>query len=225
MAVFELVLALLLGGVGLSLLAPRLGVPWPALEPELALALPMEFPGRDLILFASFCVVLGTLVLPSDESVEEEVALARAEAARAALDVLGTAATAGWDREARHLLERECRARLDVCAQPGGGPAGLGGGRRGRNRPLKPATPKRLRVRGFRPARTFRGIAVVNAQETGACANFPRRLPQLLKIFLWSVQDDHADGCVGPAPCMLFPLRPSSFSPPSRGRPLGSTWR
>ena len=58
MAVFELVLALLLGGVGLALLAPRLGVPWPALlalagaalafvpgvpeaalDPELALAL------------------------------------------------------------------------------------------------------------------------------------------------------------------------------------------
>src|SRR4051812_35778165 len=58
MAVFELVLSLLLGGVGLALLAPRLGVPWPALlalagaalafvpgvpeaalEPELALAL------------------------------------------------------------------------------------------------------------------------------------------------------------------------------------------
>jgi len=31
MAVFELILGLLLGGVGLSLLAPRLGVPWPAL--------------------------------------------------------------------------------------------------------------------------------------------------------------------------------------------------
>jgi len=58
MAVFELVLSLLLGGVGLALLAPRLGVPWPALlalagtalafvpgvpevalQPELALAL------------------------------------------------------------------------------------------------------------------------------------------------------------------------------------------
>jgi monovalent cation/hydrogen antiporter len=31
MAVFELVLGLLLGGVGLALLAPRLRVPWPAL--------------------------------------------------------------------------------------------------------------------------------------------------------------------------------------------------
>ena len=58
MAVFELILALLLGGVALSLLAPRLGVPWPvllagagaglalvpgmpavALDPDLALAL------------------------------------------------------------------------------------------------------------------------------------------------------------------------------------------
>ncbi len=58
MAVFELVLALLFGGVALALLAPRLGVPWPALlalagaalafvpgvpevalDPELALAL------------------------------------------------------------------------------------------------------------------------------------------------------------------------------------------
>src|SRR5690242_9326870 len=58
MAMFDLVLGLLLGGVGLVLLAPRLGLPWPALlalagaalafvpgmpevalEPELALAL------------------------------------------------------------------------------------------------------------------------------------------------------------------------------------------
>ena len=110
-----------------------------------ALALPMAFPGRDLILFASFCVVLGTLVLqgltlrpllsrlvlPRDESVEDEVALARAEAARAALDVLGTAATVGWDREARHLLEREYRARLDARAQPAAAdPTGLGALRR-----------------------------------------------------------------------------------------------
>ena len=31
MAVFELILGLLLAGVGLALAAPRLGVPWPAL--------------------------------------------------------------------------------------------------------------------------------------------------------------------------------------------------
>ncbi|HJU20783.1 MAG TPA: sodium:proton antiporter, partial [Stellaceae bacterium] len=89
-----------------------------------ALALPGGFPARDLIVFASFCVVLGTLVLqgltlrpllsrlalPRDKSVEEEVALARAEAARAALDALAAAdADAGRYGEARHLLEREYR--------------------------------------------------------------------------------------------------------------------
>ena len=110
-----------------------------------ALALPGGFPGRDLILFAAFGVVLGTLVLqgltlrpllsrlvlPQDESVEEEVALARVEAARAALDALNV--DAGRGGEARHLLEQEYRARLDACAQPGGGtadPTGLGALRR-----------------------------------------------------------------------------------------------
>ena len=108
-----------------------------------ALALPEGFPGRDLILFAAFGVVLSTLVLqgltlrpllsrlslPRDESVEEEVTLARAEAARAALDALG--ADAGRDGEARHLLEREYRTRLDACAQPGGADStGLGALRR-----------------------------------------------------------------------------------------------
>src|SRR5690349_22929011 len=97
-----------------------------------ALALPTHFPGRDLILFASFCVVLGTLVLqgltlrpllsrltlPRDERVEAEVTLARAEAARAALDAL--AADTGPDSEARRLLEREYRARLEASGQPGG---------------------------------------------------------------------------------------------------------
>ncbi|MGG5822577.1 cation:proton antiporter [Falsiroseomonas sp. HW251] len=64
-----------------------------------ALALPEAFPGRDLIVFCAFWVVLGTLVvqgatlrpllrrltLPEDRTVEEEVRLARAETARAAL--------------------------------------------------------------------------------------------------------------------------------------------
>ena len=113
-----------------------------------ALALPAGFAGRDLIVFASFCVVLGTLVvqgltlrpllirlaLPHDDSVEAEVVLARAEAARAALDALG-AVSAGTDRdsEARHLLQREYRARLETCARPGGrnaDPTGLGALRR-----------------------------------------------------------------------------------------------
>jgi CPA1 family monovalent cation:H+ antiporter len=108
-----------------------------------ALALPVGFPGRDLIVFASFCVVLGTLVaqgltlrpllsrlvLPRDESVEEEAALARAEAARAALDALGASADADRDSEATRLLERVYRARLEAGALPGGGaadPTGLG---------------------------------------------------------------------------------------------------
>jgi CPA1 family monovalent cation:H+ antiporter len=70
-----------------------------------ALALPdgsRGFPYRDLILFTAFCVVLVTLVvqgmtvrplirvlaLHDDGSVEHEVQLARAETARAALDVV-----------------------------------------------------------------------------------------------------------------------------------------
>src|SRR4051794_1269146 len=71
-----------------------------------ALALPAGFPERDLITVTSFCVVLGTLVLqgltlrpllsrlalPHDASVDVEVALARAETARAALDALAAAA-------------------------------------------------------------------------------------------------------------------------------------
>ena len=112
-----------------------------------ALALPAGFPGRDLILFAAFCVVLGTLVgqgltlrpllsrlaLPRDESVDEEVALARTEAAHAALDALAADAGADGDGEARRFLEHGYRARLDVCARPGSvatDPTGLGALRR-----------------------------------------------------------------------------------------------
>ncbi len=96
-----------------------------------ALALPEGFPERDLIVFAAFCVVLGTLLLqgltlrpllallalPRDESVEKEAALARAETARAALDAMGTADQAS---EAGHLLAREYTARLDACARSSG---------------------------------------------------------------------------------------------------------
>lgn len=101
-----------------------------------ALALPVGFPGRDLLVFASFGVVLGTLVvqgltlrpllagltLPRDESVANEVSLARIEAARAALQALD--AVEGTDRntEARLLLQREYRARLEQPAQPGAAP-------------------------------------------------------------------------------------------------------
>jgi monovalent cation/hydrogen antiporter len=87
-----------------------------------ALALPVDFPARDLIVFSSFCVVLGTLVLqgmtlrplllaltlPSDPSAERESALARTHAARAALDALDGARTT----EAGHLLAQIYEARL-----------------------------------------------------------------------------------------------------------------
>jgi CPA1 family monovalent cation:H+ antiporter len=109
-----------------------------------ALALPAEFPQRDLIVFAAFCVVLGTLVVqgltlrpllsrlafPLDESVREEAALARAETARAALQALD--AIEG-DADVRRLLERRYRARLETCGRPGAcaaDPTGLGDLRR-----------------------------------------------------------------------------------------------
>jgi Na+/H+ antiporter len=88
-----------------------------------ALALPFDFPYRDLILFTAFCVVLGTLVLqgmtvrplmralaiPGDDSVEREVRLARAETARAALDALDHP---DGDAEAARLLRRNFQERL-----------------------------------------------------------------------------------------------------------------
>ena len=66
------------------------------------LALPATFPGRDLVLFSAFCVVLVTLVLQGgtlaplmrllglrdDGAVEGEIRRARAETARAGLEAL-----------------------------------------------------------------------------------------------------------------------------------------
>ena len=92
-----------------------------------ALALPHgtdgRFPYRDLILFTAFSVVLGTLVLQGmtvrplmraldiqdDGSVEREIRLARAETARAALDVLerGTGSP-----EMAALLRRKYESRM-----------------------------------------------------------------------------------------------------------------
>src|SRR4051812_9745960 len=88
-----------------------------------ALALPFDFPYRDLILFTAFCVVLGTLVLQGmtvsplmrvlaikgDDSVEREIRLARAETARAALDALNRP---DGDAEATQLLRRNYEERL-----------------------------------------------------------------------------------------------------------------
>ncbi len=89
-----------------------------------ALALPVgptPFPHRDLIVFSAFCVVLTTLVLQGltlrplmawlglhdDGTVEREVAVARAETARAALRALE-------GQPAGDLLRREYQARLQA---------------------------------------------------------------------------------------------------------------
>ena len=89
-----------------------------------ALALPMgptPFPHRDLIVFSAFCVVLTTLVLQGltlrplmarlglhdDGTVEREVAIARAETARAALRALE-------GQPAADLIRSEYQARLQA---------------------------------------------------------------------------------------------------------------
>ncbi|HKU59944.1 MAG TPA: cation:proton antiporter, partial [Gemmatimonadales bacterium] len=88
-----------------------------------ALALPTEFPHRDLILFTSFCVVLGTLVvqgltlrplmrrlgIEQDDEVEREVQIAREETARAAVAALDGN---GGDHELGRLVRRKYEARL-----------------------------------------------------------------------------------------------------------------
>jgi hypothetical protein len=93
-----------------------------------ALALPAAFPARDLIVFSAFCVVLGTLVLqgmtlrpllrrirlPRDSSVEREGALARTEAARAALEALD----GQRESDAGRLLRQVYEARLAAHGAP-----------------------------------------------------------------------------------------------------------
>lgn len=88
-----------------------------------ALALPADFPFRDLILFAAFLVVLGTLVVQGltlrplmvwlrvehDDAVEREVRLARTETLRAALTALGDGAA---KTEQADLLRRQYEVRL-----------------------------------------------------------------------------------------------------------------
>ena len=88
-----------------------------------ALALPAKFPYRDLILFCSFLVVLGTLViqgltlkplmarlgLEHDDAVEREVRLARVETLRAGAAALTDGAGGG---KAAKLLRKQYEARL-----------------------------------------------------------------------------------------------------------------
>jgi Na+/H+ antiporter len=111
-----------------------------------ALALPTataespEFPFRDLILFAAFSVVLGTLVvqgmtlrplmnalrLEDDRVVEREVRLARVESLRAAL----AAANELRDNEVAALLQRRYELMLRGAeADPGEEPANGDGAR------------------------------------------------------------------------------------------------
>jgi len=99
-----------------------------------ALALPGSFPYRDLILFTSFAVVLGTLVLqgmtlrpliamlhlPNDNAVEREVRLARVETLRAALAACTTCAgaeTAELVRRRYELLLRRAEAEIGDSAE------------------------------------------------------------------------------------------------------------
>jgi monovalent cation/hydrogen antiporter len=78
-----------------------------------ALALPQDFPMRDLILFLTFAVILATLVVqgltlpalirrlgvPGDGAEEKEELRARLAAAQAALDRLGELSGADWTRD------------------------------------------------------------------------------------------------------------------------------
>lgn len=95
-----------------------------------ALALPVNFPYRDLIFFTSFAVVLVTLVVQGatlrpliawlgvedDGSVAREVQLARVESLRAAVDAV--AACGGGD--AADLLRRRYELRLRLAEQNAG---------------------------------------------------------------------------------------------------------
>ncbi|NPD70438.1 hypothetical protein HN018_26620 (plasmid) [Lichenicola cladoniae] len=97
-----------------------------------ALALPDDFPHRDLLQFVAFAVLLGTLVLPGmtlrpllsvltlhdDQLVESEVRMARVETARAAVSDLENAP----DTHARTALLAEYRRGGEV---PRDGMAGL----------------------------------------------------------------------------------------------------
>jgi CPA1 family monovalent cation:H+ antiporter len=91
-----------------------------------ALALPREFPYRDLVVFCAFAVVLATLVLqgatlrwlisrvsiPFDDVVDREIGIARAETARAALRALESDSS-----PSSAALRRDYEARLESGGQ------------------------------------------------------------------------------------------------------------
>jgi monovalent cation/hydrogen antiporter len=92
-----------------------------------AFALPAGFPGRDLIVLAAFCTVLGTLVLQGltlkpllrllrlepDQSVEQEVSRARVAIMQAALDSL-----AGDSSPAAATVREQYAAARAVAGNP-----------------------------------------------------------------------------------------------------------
>jgi CPA1 family monovalent cation:H+ antiporter len=109
-----------------SSLRPAIAIGWSGMRGIVtlaaALALPASFPGRDLVLFTAFSVVLVTLVLQGgtlaplmrllrledDGTVEGEIRRARAETARAGLEALQGAG----ENEMTALLTRKYEARL-----------------------------------------------------------------------------------------------------------------
>ena len=100
-----------------------------------ALALPTDFPFRDLILTTAFGVTLGTLVLQGltlrpllmrlrledDGSVEREVRLARVETLRAALEVAAVCPGAETAALVRHRYELQLRRAEGEVAADGAG--------------------------------------------------------------------------------------------------------
>lgn len=119
-------------GAGRKLMPPTIGsgvvISWCGMRGIVtlatALALPEGFAQRDLIVFCAFCVVLGTLTLqgltlrplmqrldlPEDNSVEEEIRLARQATSRAAMQALRAGDRSGTGSQAE-LLYREYAAR------------------------------------------------------------------------------------------------------------------
>jgi Na+/H+ antiporter len=105
-----------------------------------ALALPTDFPFRDLILTTAFGVVLGTLVLQGltlrplllrlkledDDSVEREVRLARVETLRSAVAAAAESPGAETAALVRHRYELQLRRAEERLAGGGAGANGVG---------------------------------------------------------------------------------------------------
>jgi monovalent cation/hydrogen antiporter len=107
-----------------------------------ALALPTNFPFRDLILTTAFGVTLGTLVvqgltlrplllklkLEDDDTVKRELRLARVETLRAAVAAIESCPGEESVKLVRHRYELQLRRAEADLAGNGGTPSGQGGG-------------------------------------------------------------------------------------------------